>query len=282
MSAKPYSVASVLAGIGMTVPPYCRCGAPVRRPADRCETCRDAESAERRAAMIRTRVEARVPAAFRWGALGEGTDLHRAMAQPHLMRDIVEWLAGPSSPPVLLLRGGETKALKSSVAGACVRHETEAGRESFFVLAVDLAPLGERPEESQREARSLALRRVNNTRALVVLDDISKVFGGATADAGMAAYRRADLVSTIHRRCSASARTIVTTDLENRAGECGSCEGRGRVDGVVCATCKGFGKVNRPGIVELFGEDVMSRLTDPRDALVLRLRRKQDSGVPAR
>lgn len=177
MSAKPYSVASVLAGIGMTVPPYCRCGAPVRRPADRCETCRDAESAERRAAMIRTRVESRVPAAFRWGALGEGTDLHRAMAQPHLMRDIVEWLAGPSSPPVLLLRGGETKALKSSVAGACVRHETEAGRESFFVLAVDLAPLGERPEESQREARSLALRRVNNTRALVVLDDISKVFG---------------------------------------------------------------------------------------------------------
>jgi len=160
------------------------------------------------------------------------------------------WIVDRDAPPFLVIRG-VTHSRKSSLAGACVRRETEAGREAYFVFAAVLAPLPDKADKALSDARQMAIDRMRNYRALVVVNDLAKVLGGATGDSGIAAYRRGDLCTELHLRCEARARTIITTTLENRATK----------------------DRPAPGIVELFGEDIMARLTDEREAVMVRLER---------
>ena len=275
----PYSAADVLAAIGMPVQYYCGsggsvgCGAPLRRPGQ-CEGCQKAEHDERRAEDIRLRIKSRVPATYRWGALETGGQLHEAMANPRLLSDVQSWLSDRASPPILLLRG-ETHSLKSTIAAACIQHETLAGRDAFFVLAVDCVPLPDKSPQERIELHQTAMGRLRR-HVLVAIDDIAKVLGGAPGETSIAAYRRGELCAAIHRRWQAREKTIVTTDLENRIGPCVACNARGsrRVGGPTCGVCKGIGKVSAPGIVECFGEDVLARLTDEKSAVVVRLERR--------
>ncbi len=271
----PHSAADVLAAIGMPVEYHCGsggsvgCGAPLRRPGQ-CEGCQKAESAERRAEDIRMRVKARVPATYRWGTLEPGGALHAAMANPRLLIDVKAWLLDRASPPILLLRG-ETHSLKSTIAAACIQHETLADRDAFFVLAVDCVPLPDKAPQDRVELYQTAMSRLRR-RVLVAIDDIAKVLGGAPGESPIAAYRRGELCAAIHRRWQAREKTIITTDLENRVGPCVACDARG-VGRSKCGVCKGLGKVSTSGIVECFGEDILARLTDEQSAVVVRLDR---------
>ena len=245
----PHSASSVLAAIGFPVENTCRCGTAVQRPGN-CRPCDDIEAAERRAEEMAQRVKLRVPAVYRWASL-DSPDLQAAIGNGHVViPEVCAWLSDPDAAPILLLRG-DTHVLKSTVAGACVAWETMAGRDAYFVLAVDLAPLPERPTDKQRETRSDALHRVSNYRALVAIDDMAKILGGAPGDSGQAHWRRGDFCAALHRRWQARAKTILPTTLENR----------------------GTGKA--PGILELFGEDILARVTDERSAKMVRLERKR-------
>jgi len=275
----PHPAAAVLAAINMPVAYYCGgtgsvgCGAPLRRPGQ-CEGCEKAERDERRGEDIRQRIKARVPATYRWGTLETSGQLHKAMANPSLLGDVRSWLEDRASPPILLLRG-ETHSLKSTVAAACIQHETLADRDAFFVLAVDCVPLPDKAPQERVELYQTAMSRLRR-RVLVAVDDIAKVLGGAPGESPIAAYRRGELCAALHRRWQAREKTIITTDLENRIGPCAACDARGirRVGGPTCGVCKGLGKVAAPGIVECFGEDILARLTDEQSAVVVRLERR--------
>jgi hypothetical protein len=218
------------------------------------------------------RVKARVPATYRWATLETNGELHGAMSNPRLLIDVQTWLLDRASPPILLLRG-ETHSLKSTLAAACVQHETLAGRDAFFVLAVDCVPLPDKAPQDRVEVYQTAMSRLRR-RVLVAIDDIAKVLGGAPGESPIAAYRRGELCAAIHRRWQAREKTIITTDLENRAGPCVACDNRGGRRGPTCGVCKGLGKVATPGIVECFGEDILARLTDKQSAIVVRLERR--------
>ena len=144
----PHSASSVLAAIGFPVENTCRCGTAVQRPGN-CRPCDDIEAAERRAEEMAQRVKLRVPAVYRWASL-DSPDLRAAIGNGHVViPEVRAWLSDADAAPILLLRG-DTHVLKSTVAGACVAWETMAGRDAYFVLAVDLAPLPERPTDKQR------------------------------------------------------------------------------------------------------------------------------------
>lgn len=253
MSRAPSTIADVLQG--STIPKAFQCGRcrkPLIRPG-LCRGCRDIEGRERAQAEREERVRARVPPAYQWATLDPGSDLERALPSVAPLQTVRRWLADRDAPPFLVIRG-VTHSRKSSMAGACVRRETESGREAYFVFAATLAPLPDKADKTLADARQLAIDRMRNYRALVVVNDLAKVLGGATGDSGIAAYRRGDLCTELHLRCEARARTIITTTLENRATK----------------------DRPAPGIVELFGEDIMARLTDEREAVMVRLERRRE------
>lgn len=246
----PHHAAAVLAGMGMPVARRCACGEPVGERGGSCPACHEVETKERRAEDIARRVRVTVPAVYRWATLEPGGALERA-ASGRSVAEARKWLTDPVAPPVLLLRG-ITHVYKSTIAAACVRAAIEQGQDASFVLAVDLMPLGERPTHEQQIRLGDALHGVRHGRRLVAIDDIAKVLGGATADSGIAAYRRGHLCAAIHRLWQTKTKLVVTTDLENRS----TPENR------------------RPGIVELLGEDILARLVDEKSAVVVRLERK--------
>lgn len=255
----------------MTPVVHCACGVALRRLGT-CETCQAIEAEERRSAEVLLRVRRRVPAVYRWATLAANGDLERAMPSKGPISAVRSWMADRDGPPMVLIRG-ETHSYKSSLAGACVRHEIEAGRSAAFVLAVDMIPLQEKPSREQSEQHSHAVDALRRFRELAVIDDLAKVLGGASAESGMAAWRRGELCAAIHRRWQARAKTIITTTLRDRCAiPCDVCSERTRR---TCVRCAGTGTLRgAPGIVELFGEDILARLTDPKSAIVLELQRR--------
>ncbi len=229
---------------------------PVKRP----EQPNDAGAiAAQRAADIAMRIEARIPEAYRWGTLEINGPLNMALAhhRPCPVRRALSWIGGHpmhfveyenggrhEESPMLLIQG-ETHSLKSTLAAACVRFETECNRDAYIVLAHELSP------EMPAEVRNRALMHARDLTALVVINDIGKVLGGAATDSGVAAQRRHEMSWILHTRKESGARTIVTTTLTDRA-----------VRGV-------------PGILECFGEDILARLTDPRTSARITLKRAQ-------
>lgn len=222
-------------GIALTCP---GCSAAVGRPGP-CAVCARSAAPLLRSNDLTERCEARIPAAYRWGSLEPGGELQRALAhvRPDPVASASKWLAGILR--TLLIRG-ETHSYKSTLASACVRLRTEQGRDAYIVHAADLSP------EAPPDVHALALRRVRDARALVVLNDAAKVLGGAAPDSGVAAQRRHEFCWAVHTRWEANAKTIVTTTQADR--------GRG-------------------GIVESFGEDILARWIDKRTAMVIELER---------
>ncbi len=252
------------------------CGRPVRRPGC-CAECAKAEAEERRRVAVIERARALVPAAYRWANLAYDGELERAVGKERL-EPVRRWISDRHSVPFLLVRG-VTHSYKSTVAGACVAHEVFAGRPAYFVLAADLAPPSPHAPREQVNRYHLALDRIWSLGALVAIDDVAKVLGGAAGDSGIAAWRRGDFCAAIHHRAQARARTIVTTTLRNRSGmKCAACDGRREAYEsnrlVECRPCRGSGVDAHPGILDLFGEDILARFTDARSSLMLRLERK--------
>lgn len=282
----PRSAAEVIASLGLPVAAHCpSCGTPLSVPGSamfarpgECRKCSKAKLAAKQEDERRRRVRVRVPAVYWWADIREGGTLERVAHAP-AVGQVRRWLADPDAPPILLIRG-ETHSLKSTFAASCVRYETEEGRDAFFTLAIDAGPHDRTASAEQQELRQRTFARLRTHEALVAIDDLAKVLGGST-DGNFAAWRRGDLCAAIHHRWQARARTIITTTLENRSGKCDLCEGKrapvsaGKQHS--CNACRGRGTIPEPGIVELFGEDILARLTDERSAVVLRLHRKASS-----
>lgn len=264
-----HPIADVLSAIGFPMAHRCRCNAPVPRPG-LCRSCTEDEAYKERAARREERIMARIPAAYQWARLDAGGALERKLASQGPTRAARVWLSDPNAPPFMLIRG-VTHSYKSTLAAAVARAHLESGRDAFYVFAADIAPPPKDADREQTARHYSALGALANRRALVVINDIAKVLGGAAGDSGMAAWRRGELCSELHRRCEARSRTVITTTLENRSGSCEACSGKG----ASCAVCGGTGRNAAPGLVECFGEDIMARLTDPLEALMIRLERKR-------
>lgn len=251
MSRPPVDLASVIAGLGHPTAHRCDCGATLPRPG-KCKGCQGVEDRERKAEDIARRVKMRIPAVYRWGRLDIGGALETAMPNKAPIQAARAWMVDESAPPFFLIRG-VTHSYKSTLACACATYDNEAGRDGFFVLAADTMPLRDKPPQSreQVESRSLAFARLADFRSLVVVDDLAKVLAGAPGDGPMAAWLRGDICAALSRRWQAKARTIVTTTMRNRA----------------------TAEHSAPGILELFGEDMLARLTDPKSAAMVRCER---------
>lgn len=267
-------ITEALVSVGMG--PFFRCNgcnAPLAR-GGLCKKCQDERDEADRAKRRDAKIRARIPESYQWARLDPGGDLERLLVSPGPVRAARQWLTDDDAPPFMLIRG-KTHQYKSSLAAACARARIEQGREAYFLFAADMAPLGQGATVSQIALYQTAYAALANRRAMVVINDLAKILGGAAGDSGQAAWRRGELCAELHRRCEARARTIITTTLENRIGPCGVCSAGVAPDRSRCTVCGGTGKNGVPGIVECFGEDIMARLTDERESLMIRLERRR-------
>lgn len=223
----------------------CRCGATIDHLGI-CKGCANAllreEVAERRSERLRRAI----PPIHRWAtiakviAAGHVTRHHASKARDWLDAHL---LAAPS-PRTLLIRG-DTHVNKSALACAVLAEEIALDRDAMFLGAHEFGP------DVSMEDRERAFHWGRRPE-LVCIDDLASVLGGAPAGSDIASRRAAGLLSVIRDRHNRRLRTIYTTALHNRATK----------------------QRPEPGICELFGEDIMARMTDPKEALVLNIERK--------
>lgn len=261
--------AIVSAGMG----PFFRCdncNAPLSR-GGLCSRCKSESDERERAARREEKIRQRIPEAYQWARLDSGGNLERLLTSPAPVRAARQWLADEDAPPFLLIRG-KTHQYKSTLAAACARARIEKGREAYFLFAADMAPVSRESDHAQIARHQHAYAALANRRAMVVINDLAKILGGAAGDSGQAAWRRGELCAELHRRCESRSRTIITTTLENRIGPCVVCSQANRSQ---CSVCGGTGKHSAPGLVECFGEDIMARFTDEREALMIRVERRR-------
>lgn len=219
-----------------------RCGAEIQHLGI-CDKCARALLREECADRVRERAKDAIPPVFRWA------DLRTVREAGHVSRANVdaaeEWLANwRDGPQTLLLRGG-THVNKSAFACALLLWEIETDRDAMFLAAHSFSP---EAESADRERAFSWARRPN----LVCIDDIASVLGNAPVQSDIASRRAAALLECIRSRHNRKLRTIYTTALRNRATQ----------------------KAPEPGICEVFGEDIMARMTDQKEALVINLERR--------
>lgn len=221
-----------------------RCGAEIGHLGI-CDRCAKALLREECADRVRERAKDAIPPAFRWATMQAVVDAGH-VSQGNV-RGALEWVESHGmgySPQTLLLRGG-THVNKSAFACALLRYEIEIDRDAMFIAAHSFSP---EAESADRERAFSWARRPN----LVCIDDIASVLGNAPVQSDIASRRAAALLECIRSRHNRKLRTIYTTTLRNRATQ----------------------KAPEPGICEVFGEDIMARMTDPREALVINLERR--------
>jgi hypothetical protein len=266
-------IADVIVSSG--VGPFFRCDnckAPLAR-GGLCKKCKTDQEKQERASRREAKIRLRIPESYRWARLDPGGELERLLVSPAPVRAARQWLADEDAPPFLLIRG-KTHQYKSSLAAACARARLEQDRDAYFLFAADMAPISRESNMAQIARHQAAYAALTDRRAMVVINDLARILGSAAVDSGQAAWRRGELCDELHRRCEARARTIITTTLENRIGPCGVCFAGLNADRSRCSACAGTGRNGVPGLVECFGEDIMARLTDERESLMIRLERR--------